>query len=112
MPGRPSMARPVGKSGPFTCFIKSSSVISGSSIWAQMPSMISPRLCGGMFVAMPTAAGLEILLDAGTPEHGAAGREIRSLHVLHQIFERDFRIVDLGADAVDDFAEIMRRHVR
>ena len=42
----------------------------------------------------------------------AAGREIRPLHVLHQLLERDVRIVDLRADAVDDFAEVVRRHVR
>ena len=57
------------------------------------------------------AAGLEILLDARQPEDRAAGREIRALHVLHQILERDVRIVDLRADAVDHFAEIVRRHV-
>ena len=32
--------------------------------------------------------------------------------MLHQLLERDVRIVDLRADAVDDFAEIVRRHVR
>ena len=42
----------------------------------------------------------------------ATGREIRSLHVLHQLVERDVRIVDLRADAIDDFAEIVRRNVR
>ena len=31
--------------------------------------------------------------------------------MLHQLVERDVRIVDLRADAVDDFAQIVRRHV-
>ena len=58
------------------------------------------------------AAGLEILLDAVEAADRAAGREIRPLHMLHQLLERDVRIVDLRANAVDDFAEIVRRHVR
>ena len=33
-------------------------------------------------------------------------------HVLHQAVERDVRVVDLRANAVDDFAEIVRWHVR
>ena len=45
----------VGKSGPCTKFIKSSGVASGlSSRWSSA-SQTSRRLCGGMFVAMPTA---------------------------------------------------------
>ena len=35
--------------------ISSSSVMSGLSIIASRPSIVSPRLCGGMLVAMPTA---------------------------------------------------------
>jgi hypothetical protein len=46
---------PVGKSGPFTCFASRSTLMSGSSIIATTPSITSARLCGGMFVAMPTA---------------------------------------------------------
>ena len=49
------MAAPVGKSGPFTCFMRLAMVMFGSSICAMVASMTSPRLCGGMFVAMPTA---------------------------------------------------------
>ena len=41
----------------------------------------------------------------------AAGRKIRPFHVLHQLVERDVGIVDLRADAVDDFAQIVRRNV-
>ena len=46
------------------------------------------------------------------PQDHAARREIRPFHVLHQPVERDVRIVDLRADAVDHFAEIVRRDVR
>ena len=58
------------------------------------------------------AAGLEILPHAGDAADRATGREIRSFHVLHQPVERDLGIVDLRADAVDHFTEIVRRHVR
>ncbi len=57
------------------------------------------------------AAGLEILFDAREAEDGATGREIRPLHVLHQAIKRDVRIVDLRANPIDHFAEIVRRHV-
>ena len=49
------MYAPVGKSGPFTCFIRSSTFALGLSISSTTASMTSPRLCGGMFVAIPTA---------------------------------------------------------
>ena len=55
MPSMPQMKPPVGKSGPLMNFIRPAMVMAGSSICAQMPSTTSPRLCGGMFVAMPTA---------------------------------------------------------
>jgi hypothetical protein len=55
MPERPTMIAPVGKSGPLTCFIRSSTFAFGFSISVTTASMTSPRLCGGMFVAMPTA---------------------------------------------------------
>ena len=55
IPARPRIEPPVGKSGPFTKCIRSSTVASGWSIRCTVASMISPRLCGGMFVAMPTA---------------------------------------------------------
>ena len=58
------------------------------------------------------AAGLEILFDARHAADGAAGRKIRPFHVLHQLVEGDVRIVDLRADAVDHFAEIVRRNIR
>ena len=52
------MMPPVGKSGPGTMRISSSSDVSGSAISASVASMISPGLCGGMLVAMPTAMPL------------------------------------------------------
>ena len=55
MPLRPRICPPVGKSGPFTYSMRSSRVASGWSIRWIVASMISPRLWGGMFVAMPTA---------------------------------------------------------
>ena len=41
--------------------IRSSVVQFGLSIIITTPSMASPRLCGGMFVAMPTAMPCEPL---------------------------------------------------
>ena len=49
------MSAPVGKSGPLTMPASSSVVVSAFSINAMTASQISLRLCGGMFVAMPTA---------------------------------------------------------
>ena len=54
-PATPKIKPPVGKSGAGTYLISSSIVISGLSIVAQHASIISPRLCDGMFVAIPTA---------------------------------------------------------
>jgi hypothetical protein len=55
MPARPLMMPAVGKSGPGTISISSSTVSSGLSSSAMQALMISDRLCGGMLVAMPTA---------------------------------------------------------
>ena len=55
MPSRPIIIAPVGKSGPFIVFINSSIVISGLSIICNTPSITSVKLCGGIFVAIPTA---------------------------------------------------------
>src|SRR3990172_930417 len=49
------MSAPVGKSGPLTMAASSSVVVSAFSMSAVTASQISLRLCGGMFVAMPTA---------------------------------------------------------
>ena len=61
MPCRPTTIDPVGKSGPFTCFIRSSTFASGLSISSTIASTISPSRCGGMFVAIPTAIPAEPL---------------------------------------------------
>ena len=55
MPERPRISAPVGKSGPGMIAISSAVPMRGSSISAMVASITSPRLCGGMFVAMPTA---------------------------------------------------------
>ena len=52
------------------------------------------------------------MANASEAEERAAGREIRALHVFHQPIEIDVGIIDLRADAVDDFAEVVRRNVR
>ena len=55
MPTRPRIKPPVGKSGPGIMLIRSSIETAGLSITAMQASITSPRLCGGMLVAMPTA---------------------------------------------------------
>ncbi len=55
IPLRPTMIALVGKSGPLMWRLSPSTSMSGSSIIAMTPSMTSERLCGGMFVAIPTA---------------------------------------------------------
>jgi len=55
MPLSPRITPPVGKSGPCMCRIRPGVSMSGSSIRAIVAAIVSLRLCGGMFVAMPTA---------------------------------------------------------
>ena len=55
MPAWPIINAPVGKSGPGRIVIKSSILISGLSTYEIHASITSAGLCGGMFVAMPTA---------------------------------------------------------
>ena len=57
-PDLPSITPPVGKSGPGIYSINCSEVKSGFSIRANVASTTSPRLCGGIFVAIPTAMPL------------------------------------------------------
>src|SRR5205807_7233658 len=57
------------------------------------------------------AAGFEILFDSRHAADDAAGREVRPFHVFHQLFGRDFRIVDLCTDSINHFAEIVRRNI-
>ena len=62
--------------------------------------------------AHAAATRLEIILDALHADERAARREVRALHVLHQLRDRDVRLVDLRADGVDRLAQIVRRQVR
>ena len=50
--------------------------------------------------------------DAGTAHDRGAGREIGAGHDLHQPFDRDRRVVDIGDTGVDHLAEIVGRDVR
>ena len=53
----------VGKSGPGICSIRSFISIEGLSITARLALITSVRLCGGMFVAIPTAIPDEPLIS-------------------------------------------------
>src|SRR5208283_3332221 len=57
------------------------------------------------------AARREIFLDDVQPAHHATGGEVRAFDEFHQALDRDVRVVNLRADAVNDFAQIVRRHV-
>ena len=61
IPELPSIIPPVGKSGPLTYSISPKVSISWLSIYATQPSITSPKLCGGIFVAIPTAIPIEPL---------------------------------------------------
>src|SRR5262249_43466448 len=54
------------------------------------------------------SARFEILANPINAADDAARREIWSLHMLHQLVQSDVWIVDLRADPVDDFAQIVR----
>ena len=54
----------VGKSGPFMWVINSSVETSLFSIVTIKPLIISIRLCGGIFVAIPTAIPSEPLINS------------------------------------------------
>ena len=71
------MIAPVGKSGPLTCFIRSSTSTSGLSIIATTASIASPRWCGGMFVAMPTAMPAEPLTSRFGKRDGSTSGSLR-----------------------------------
>ena len=58
------------------------------------------------------AAGIEVVLNAFDAADHAAGREVGPFDEFHQVRNRDGLVVDLGANAVDDFTQIVRRHVR
>ena len=55
IPSVPNIIPSVGKSGPLMIFIKSSSDTSSLSIISIRPFITSVKLCGGIFVAIPTA---------------------------------------------------------
>ena len=55
IPSNPRISPSVGKSGPFIISINCSSVTLSSSIIFIIPSITSVKLCGGIFVAIPTA---------------------------------------------------------
>src|SRR5207247_1620913 len=129
MPERPTMIPPVGKSGPLRCFISCSTFASGLSISSRIASTVSPRLCGGMLVAIPTAIPAELLdvgarahddaaaagpvrvADAGAADDDSPGRKVRPLEVLHQLLDVRVGVVDQLQNRVDRLAEIVRRHV-
>ena len=58
------------------------------------------------------AAGLIGVLDALAAHDDAAGREVGTLDVLHELVGRDVGVVDIGADRVAGLAEVVRGHVR
>ena len=55
LPEAPQISAPVGKSGPLTCFMRSSAFADGLSMSWTTASTTSDRRWGGMFVAIPTA---------------------------------------------------------
>ena len=57
------------------------------------------------------AAGAIGGMGSRAADDDAAGREIRGRHELHQLFDGDLWVVDIGDAGVDDLAEIMRRDV-
>src|ERR1017187_2015333 len=71
--------------------------------------LFDPDLAANLDAAV---ARREIFLDDFQSAHHAAGREVRAFDEFHQALDRDVRVVNLRADAVNDFAQIVRRHVR
>ena len=73
-PSMPIISPAVGKSGPLICCIISSMVMSSFSIRATSPLIISLRLWGGIFVAIPTAIPSEPLTKSvGTVDGSTVG---------------------------------------
>ena len=62
-PAVPDIIPPVGKSGPLTILCNCFDVVSGSSTSIKVASIISPRLWGGILVAIPTAIPLAPLTN-------------------------------------------------
>jgi hypothetical protein len=87
MPACPRIWPPVGKSGPLITVIRSLTVASGLSIIMTTPSTTSPRLCGGILVAMPTAMPAEPLMSRlGTLAGRDAGFLQRFVVVGHEVY--------------------------
>ena len=57
------------------------------------------------------AAELLVAADAIEAHDRAAGREVRPLDDRHEFLDLDLRVVDLRADGIDHFAEVVRRDV-
>src|SRR5262249_39837719 len=57
-----------------------------------------------------TALG-EVIPHPLQAAHHASGRKIRAPDVLHQLGQGDIRVIDLGANPVDNLAEVVRRNV-
>ena len=57
------------------------------------------------------ATSLEIRANACHALDQTASREVRAFYISHEPFDGDRGIINLGADAVDALAEIVRRHV-
>ena len=57
--------------------MSSSMVTSGLSIISMIASMTSPRLCGGMFVAMPTAMPADPLISSSGTFAGSTAGSLR-----------------------------------
>ncbi len=56
-------------------------------------------------------SGFEILADTVDAADDTSGGKIRAFHMLHQFIEGNVGIVDLRADSIDDFRQIVRRNV-
>ena len=57
------------------------------------------------------APGRKVFLDWIQAADHAAGRKIRPLNVFHQLRNGDVGIINLRAHAINDFAEVVRRHI-
>ena len=101
----PQMKPAVGKSGPGMYRISSSTVSSGCSISATSASHTSPRLWGGMLVAMPTAMPAEPLISRfGTLLGRTSGSCVESSKLGTKV------TVSLSMSASSSSASSVRRH--
>ena len=57
------------------------------------------------------AAGGKVAFDATDAADFGRNRKVRALDVLHQLGQRDLRLIDLRADAIDHLAEVVGREV-